>query len=84
MKRRGDDQKFLAEVLAIGTECDIALLTIKDDQFWAGVAPLEFGALPKLQDAVAVVRVCLLHVLQEAERCVGKRLNRLAHVGSFW
>ena len=29
MKRRGDDQKFLAKVLAIGTECDIALLTVE-------------------------------------------------------
>jgi hypothetical protein len=27
VKRRGDDRKFLAEVLAVGTECDIALLT---------------------------------------------------------
>ena len=29
VKRRGDDQKFLAKVLAIGTECDIALLTVE-------------------------------------------------------
>lgn len=27
MKKRGDDRKWLARVLAIGTECDIALLT---------------------------------------------------------
>lgn len=27
VKRRGDDQKFLARVLAIGVECDMALLT---------------------------------------------------------
>ena len=27
VKRRADDRKFLARVLAIGTECDIALLT---------------------------------------------------------
>lgn len=27
VKRRDDDSKFLAKVLAIGTECDIALLT---------------------------------------------------------
>ncbi|KAK9820002.1 hypothetical protein WJX72_005011 [[Myrmecia] bisecta] len=55
VKRRGDDQKFLAEVLAIGTECDIALLTVKDDAFWQDVQPLHFGPLPHLQDAVAVV-----------------------------
>lgn len=27
VKRRGDDQKFLARVLALGVDCDIALLT---------------------------------------------------------
>lgn len=55
VKRRGDDQKFLAEVLAVGTECDIALLTVADPAFWEGVTPLVFGALPRLQDGVAVV-----------------------------
>ncbi|KAL0022757.1 hypothetical protein WJX77_012242 [Trebouxia sp. C0004] len=55
VKRRGDDQKFIAEVLAIGVECDIALLTVKDEAFWEGVKPLSFGPLPCLQDAVAVV-----------------------------
>lgn len=49
VKRRGDDEKFLAQVLAIGTECDIALLTIDDQRFWDGVTPLEFGPLPRLQ-----------------------------------
>ena len=49
VKRRGDDQKFLARVLAIGTECDIALLTVDDPAFWQGVEPLEFGPLPRLQ-----------------------------------
>lgn len=55
VKRRGDDRKFLAKVLTIGTECDIALMTVEDDAFWADVAPLAFGSLPHLQDAVAVV-----------------------------
>ncbi|KAF2308584.1 hypothetical protein GH714_010934 [Hevea brasiliensis] len=55
VKKRGSDTKYLATVLAIGTECDIALLTINDDEFWEGVAPVEFGDLPALQDAVTVV-----------------------------
>jgi hypothetical protein len=49
VKRRGDDRKFLAKVLTIGTECDIALMTVEDDAFWADVAPLAFGSLPHLQ-----------------------------------
>ncbi|EEF44918.1 protease Do-like 9 [Ricinus communis] len=55
LKKRGSDTKYLATVLAIGTECDIALLTVNDDEFWEGVTPVEFGNLPALQDAVTVV-----------------------------
>ncbi len=55
VKRRGDDRKFLAQVLAIGTECDIALLTVEDEEFWQDVQPLQLGPLPRLQDAVAVI-----------------------------
>ncbi|XP_010913539.1 protease Do-like 9 [Elaeis guineensis] len=55
LKKRGSDTKYVASVLAIGTECDIALLTVSDDEFWKGVSPVEFGSLPALQDAVTVV-----------------------------
>ena len=49
VKRRGDDHKFIAKVLAIGVECDIALLTVEDEEFWEDVKPLAFGPLPRLQ-----------------------------------
>ncbi len=39
----------------MGTDCDIALLSVANDEFWKGVEPLRFGPLPRLQDAVAVV-----------------------------
>ncbi|MCL7042490.1 hypothetical protein MKW94_029363 [Papaver nudicaule] len=55
LKKRGSDVKYLAKVLAIGNECDIAMLTVEDDEFWEDVSPIEFGSLPALQDAVAVV-----------------------------
>ncbi|KAK9925241.1 hypothetical protein M0R45_033570 [Rubus argutus] len=55
LKKRGSDTKYLATVLAIGTECDIAMLTVSDDEFWEGISPVEFGSLPALQDAVTVV-----------------------------
>ncbi|GJY75382.1 protease Do-like protein 9 [Tanacetum coccineum] len=55
VKKRGSDVKYLANVLAIGTECDIAMLSVSDDEFWEGISPLEFGDLPALQDAVTVV-----------------------------
>lgn len=49
VKRRGQDSKYLANVLAVGTECDIALLTVEDESFWEDSEPLEFGDLPRLQ-----------------------------------
>lgn len=55
VKRRGDDTKFVAKVLAKGVECDIALLSVESEEFWKGTEPLRFGCLPCLQDAVTVV-----------------------------
>jgi len=44
------------QVLAIGTECDVALLTVEDPLFWKDLIPLELGEeLPELQESVAVV-----------------------------
>lgn len=55
VKRRGDDTKYVAKVLAKGVECDIALLTVESEEFWKGAEPLQFGHLPRLQDSVTVV-----------------------------
>jgi len=55
VKRRDKDRKFLANVLAIGTDCDIALLTVEETEFWEGIIPLSLGPLPNLQDYVTVV-----------------------------
>uniref|UniRef100_A0A2C9WP97 Protease Do-like PDZ domain-containing protein n=1 Tax=Manihot esculenta TaxID=3983 RepID=A0A2C9WP97_MANES len=55
VKRRGDDRKYVAKVLARGVDCDIALLSVENEEFWEGSEPLQFGHLPRLQDAVTVV-----------------------------
>ena len=55
LKKRGDDKKYVARVLAIGVECDLALLTADDPSFFDDVAPVRFGRLPGLQDSVTVV-----------------------------
>lgn len=49
MKLRGDDRKFLARVLSVGVDCDVAALQVDDPAFWEGVTPLELGPLPRLQ-----------------------------------
>uniref|UniRef100_M1C7Y2 Serine endopeptidase degp2 n=1 Tax=Solanum tuberosum TaxID=4113 RepID=M1C7Y2_SOLTU len=55
VKKRGDDTKYVAKVLARGVACDIALLSVESKEFWEGAEPLSFGRLPRLQDAVTVV-----------------------------
>uniref|UniRef100_A0A6N2MAF0 Protease Do-like PDZ domain-containing protein n=1 Tax=Salix viminalis TaxID=40686 RepID=A0A6N2MAF0_SALVM len=55
VKKRGDDTKYIAKVLARGVDCDIALLSVESEEFWEGAEPLKFGHLPRLQDSVTVV-----------------------------
>lgn len=55
VKRRGDDKKYVAKVLARGVECDLALLSVESEDFWEGAEALQIGHLPHLQDAVTVV-----------------------------
>ena len=55
VKKDADSKKYTAEVVAIGNDCDLALLEVKDMGFFEGVTPLEFGELPKQQDSVAVI-----------------------------
>lgn len=35
-------------LLIVGHECDLAVLTVSDDDFWTGTTPLKFGQLPDL------------------------------------
>lgn len=55
VKRRGSDAKYVATVLAVGQECDIAMLAVEDETFWEGLRPVRFGALPRLQDSITVI-----------------------------
>ena len=55
VKRNGDSRKYTARLKAIGHDCDLALLTIDDSEFFKDTKPIPFGDLPKLQDAVIVL-----------------------------
>ncbi|KAI5077937.1 hypothetical protein GOP47_0007761 [Adiantum capillus-veneris] len=53
---RCSSKKFLARALAINRDCDLALLTVDDDEFWETMTSLvEIGDLPDLQEAVTLV-----------------------------
>jgi hypothetical protein len=47
--------KMVAEVTAISHDCDLALLTVADEEFMDGVEPEPIGDLPTLRDRVSVV-----------------------------
>jgi len=55
VKKRGSDVKYQCRVLAIAHECDLALMEVDDDAFWADTQPLRPGGLPMLQDAIVVI-----------------------------
>ncbi|MBN2816030.1 MAG: trypsin-like peptidase domain-containing protein [Campylobacterales bacterium] len=54
VKRYGETKRYEAEVEYISHQVDLALLKVKDESFFDGVAPLEIGELPDLQQNVSV------------------------------
>jgi len=56
VQRRGRDTKYLAKVLHVGWDCDIALLTVEDDEFWEGVPAVQLNQeVPYLEEPVLCV-----------------------------
>ncbi len=55
VKKFSDPKKYTAKLVAIGHDCDLAVLEVEDQEFFKGVAPLTFGELPNVQDTVNVV-----------------------------
>ena len=59
VKKRGDANKYIAEVVAIARDCDLALLTVTDRAFWSPAPrPIVLRSatdLPQLQDVCTVV-----------------------------
>ncbi len=54
VRRYGVARKFVADVEAVGHECDLAVLSVDDDEFFNQVTPLGIGQLPGLSDRVSV------------------------------
>jgi len=62
LRREGQADKFEACLLACAHQCDLAILTVNDEGFWAtgqedvsDVTQVELGHLPKMQQSVDVV-----------------------------
>lgn len=55
VRRPGSAKKFKAELICDGKVCDLALLTVRDDAFWAAeLRGLKFVDVPELQSPIAV------------------------------
>jgi S1-C subfamily serine protease len=55
VKKYNDAKKYTAEVVAVGSDCDLALIKVKNPDFYINIPKVEFGALPQLQDTVSVL-----------------------------
>lgn len=54
VRRYGQSRRIPARVIAVSHAADLALLTVDEPDFFDGVEPLDFGALPKAQQEVLV------------------------------
>ncbi|KAF7121182.1 hypothetical protein RHSIM_Rhsim13G0039900 [Rhododendron simsii] len=74
LKNRNSDTLYEASVLAVAPECDIAMLTVSDDEFWKGVKPVEFGGTLAPKDKLTILGY-------HGESCVYVKRARVTRVG---
>jgi len=55
VRRDGQAQETVAEVVGYGEACDLALLSVEDPEFFEGAKPIPIGKLPSLGDPVSVL-----------------------------
>jgi len=55
VRKHGDSKKYPAKVLHVGHDCDLAMVTVEEEEFWQDVQPLEIGGVPSLQESVICV-----------------------------
>ncbi len=55
VRKQGDPKKYIARLINVGHECDLAILKVDDPAFYHNMQPLALGGLPELQDKVNVI-----------------------------
>lgn len=55
VRKHGSAEKFVARVIGVCHQSDLAVLTVEDDSFWRDVDVLEFGDIPELQESITVI-----------------------------
>lgn len=54
VNKSGETQKYVARVVAVDHECDLALLTVDDKDFFNNSSPISLGDVPEPGDTVKV------------------------------
>lgn len=55
VRKHGSAEKFVAKLVGVCHQCDLAVLTVTEEYFWRDVEDLEFGDIPELQENVTVI-----------------------------
>jgi S1-C subfamily serine protease len=53
ISKEGDPNPYLAKILHIAHDCDLALLSVENPAFFKGTSPLEFGGIPEIESVVS-------------------------------
>jgi S1-C subfamily serine protease len=54
VERYGQRKRYIAKVISVSHQADLALLKVEDEQFFSGVKPLSFGMLPNIEQKIVV------------------------------
>lgn len=54
VSKEGDPKPYPARVLHVAHDCDLALLTVDNPDFFKGTAALDFGGIPAIETTVSV------------------------------
>ncbi|KYJ86707.1 S1C family serine protease [Sulfurovum riftiae] len=54
VERYGQRKRYIAKVLFVSHQADLALLEVEDENFFKGVIPLTFGELPSIEQKIVV------------------------------
>ncbi|XP_002154609.3 uncharacterized protein LOC100210718 isoform X2 [Hydra vulgaris] len=55
VRKHGDAKKYVAHVIHVAHQFDIAMVGVADEAFWEDLEALQFGDIPELEEDVVVV-----------------------------
>jgi len=55
VRKESSPKKYTATPVMVAHECDLAILTVDDPEFFNDAPPIEIGGVPRLQDQVIVI-----------------------------